>query len=235
MSLIDWILLVSVLFLFTILWYFLKSYRQKMREEKKEAMTEVHSDQKNKSRDPSPSSSPSPSSPPASPTPSSAPPATPSSTPSATPSATMGNQAIDTEAEDYIAMHVICREGSMDGGELLKLIYSAGLTFDAFNIFSKVDKKNGTSFCMANAFEPGTFHPPTMHEFKTKGIVLFTQFNKTKDQVLAFQNMRSFAEEIARHFGATLTDKDHNIMTEEQFQRHLNQAGDYKKNKKKRT
>ena len=82
--------------------------------------------------------------------------------------------------DDLVTLYLLAKDEPLSGDMINSAAYANGLSFGRMNIFHRLDDNDEPIYSMANMMEPGNFDPETIHTLKTRGLVLFIQFEQLK-------------------------------------------------------
>jgi cell division protein ZipA len=130
--------------------------------------------------------------------------------------------ALDDEIEHkLVVLHVMSRDGQIDGSALEKACDAVKLRHGEMSIYHFHDGATGqVLFSMANMVEPGNFPADDMAGFSTPGVTLFTQLPGARDGVEIFENMLNAGRRLAHFLQAELRDQERNKLTT-QMEKHI--------------
>ncbi len=131
---------------------------------------------------------------------------------------TSSSCAADTTppANDLISLYLISRSGELIGGDIINSsAYANGLTFGDMNIYHRLDEFEQPLYSMANMMKPGSFDADTMHQLKTRGLVMFIQLARLKNPVEALHDMLRCAYRMAEMIDAQLCNQQREPLTEQ--------------------
>lgn len=122
-----------------------------------------------------------------------------------------------SEPAEVMVINVTAPQGRVFAGEdLMHVLITAGLKFGDMNIFHQRLTNNSKSpivFSVANILNPGTFDLNNMAEFSTMGISLFLPLPSVTNNLQAFEQMLSVAEQVRSALSGELRDDARNGMT----------------------
>ncbi len=117
-----------------------------------------------------------------------------------------------TKPEKFVVIHVLS-DTSFNGQALLETLLELDMTFGDREIFHRLDEAGETQFSLANAVEPGSFHPGTMDELQTPGVTLFMHAHEVHDPLGVYDGMLEAAQTLALELGGELRDESHSVIT----------------------
>ena len=121
------------------------------------------------------------------------------------------------DKELLIVMHVVAKpQSDFTGPMVKKMMLELDLQFGEmgayhFNIDRLGEKKS--VYFVLNMFNPGSFEPKAMADFKTRGLTLILQLPGPEDSLKSFNIMSEHAQRLAIFLNGDLLDQDHNQMT----------------------
>ncbi len=117
------------------------------------------------------------------------------------------------EPEEIIAFNVLARgDAGLPGGEVVRFVTDAGLSYGEMNIFHRMDGDHA-EYSMANAVEPGTFDLATIDESELRGLSFFLRLPGPRHPVQALDHMIHLVRALAERFDAVLLDGQRNVLT----------------------
>jgi len=138
---------------------------------------------------------------------------------------------IASEPSEVIVLNVMAKPGrTLMGDDLLHILITSGLKFGDMNIFHRRlggDAKGPVIFSVANILNPGTFDLNKMHEFSTLGVSLFLALPTPINNLEAFNQMLSVAQQIAAGVDGELRDDQRNLMTAQTIEHYRQRVRDF--------
>ena len=127
----------------------------------------------------------------------------------------------DDVERKLIVLHVLGRDGDLQGPAVEKACLSAHLRLGEMAIYHYHDGASGkVLFSVASMVEPGSFPIEDMTAFRTPGLTLFTQLPGARDGLEIFESMLKAGRQLASLLQAELQDERHNKLTG-QMERHM--------------
>ncbi|MCZ6501960.1 MAG: cell division protein ZipA [Gammaproteobacteria bacterium] len=117
-----------------------------------------------------------------------------------------------TKPEKFVVINVLA-DTSFNGQALLETLLELDMTFGKMEIFHRLDEAGETQFSLANAVEPGSFHPGTMDELQTPGVTLFMHAHEVHDPLRVYDGMLEAAQTLALELGGELRDESRSVIT----------------------
>ncbi|WP_166251302.1 cell division protein ZipA [Marinobacter salicampi] len=121
------------------------------------------------------------------------------------------------DAQEVIVINVLARRDQAFSGPALKKLFEAcGLQhgdMDIYHRHEEPDTNSPVQFSVANAVEPGTFHPDAMASMSTPGISFFMSMPGPSNSMQAFDFMLETAQCVVHNLGGELKDERRSVMT----------------------
>jgi len=119
-----------------------------------------------------------------------------------------------TSSDDLIMLYLLAKNEQLSGDMINSAAYANGLSFGKMNIFHRLDDHEEPIYSLANMMEPGSFDPETIHNLKTRGLVMFIQLANLKNSSEALHDMLRCAYRMAEMIGARLCNSKRQPLTE---------------------
>jgi cell division protein ZipA len=116
--------------------------------------------------------------------------------------------------DDLVTLYLLAKDEQLSGDRINSAAYANGLSFGKMNIFHRLDENQEPLYSMANMMEPGYFDPETIHQLKTRGLVMFIQLAYLKHSSEALHDMLRCAYRMAEMIGARLCNDKRQPLTE---------------------
>ena len=121
-----------------------------------------------------------------------------------------------------ITINLMTEENTpFQGSRLLQEALTLGFKYGEMNVFHRYQQSNGQGerwFCLANAFNPGTFEIDKMAEFSTVGLTLFMLLPGPQEPLNAFENMLNAANKLKLALGGRLEDGSHSTLSQQRVE-----------------
>lgn len=142
-----------------------------------------------------------------------------------------GSQQDSIELSEVIVINIMAKEGRVfAGNDLLHVLISLGLKFGDMNIFHKRlgdDRQGAILFSVANVLNPGSFDLNNMEELTTLGLSLFLALPTPVNNLDAFEQMLSVAQQIRGALDGELKDDHRNGMTAQTTEHYRQRIRDF--------
>jgi cell division protein ZipA len=122
---------------------------------------------------------------------------------------------IYANVQDVIALHVVARQGTFNGEDLLRCILGYGLRYGEMAIFHRHEQPTGQGrilFSMAKAVEPGTFDLEAMTGEEIPGVTLFLSLPGT-NSIHAYDIMVDTAKRLGVELQGEILDEQQQSLT----------------------
>lgn len=119
----------------------------------------------------------------------------------------------DPEESLILVLHVMAREGMLEGERLAEALEAAGLGYGEMDIYHRLDAHGTAVFSAASMIKPGTLKPGELAALRTPGVALFLQAPGPADPKQAFEDMLEAARTVAQAVGAELRDETRSVLT----------------------
>jgi cell division protein ZipA len=130
----------------------------------------------------------------------------------------------DDVERKLIVIHVASRHGSMAGPAIEQACAAADLELGDMSIYHRRDAATGqVLFSVASMVEPGSFPRDGMAQFRTPGLVLFSQLPGAREGTEIYEAMLEAAAGLATRLQAEVQDEHRNKLTR-QMQDHMRES-----------
>lgn len=116
--------------------------------------------------------------------------------------------------DDLVTLYLLSKEDALSGDVINSAAYANGLVFGKMNIFHRLDDNDEPIYSLANMMEPGYFDAESIHNLKTKGLVLFIQLAQLQHPSEALHDMLRCAYRMAEMIDARLCNNKRQPLTE---------------------
>jgi cell division protein ZipA len=116
--------------------------------------------------------------------------------------------------DDLVTLYLLAKDDALSGDVINSAAYANGLVFGKMNIFHRLDEHDEPLYSLANMMEPGYFDADSIHNLKTKGLVLFIQLAQLKHSSEALHDMLRCGYRMAEMIGARLCNSKRKPLTE---------------------
>ena len=122
------------------------------------------------------------------------------------------------------------RGAAFHGEQIIKAMKEVGLYFGDMDIYHRfMDENNGAVlFSVASMIEPGTFPIDKMGEFRSRGLVLFSQLPGVQDGMAIYSDMLFTAERLASILDGKLQDDSHSVLSKQTIEHTREQILNYR-------
>ncbi|RMH42141.1 MAG: hypothetical protein D6694_08305 [Gammaproteobacteria bacterium] len=126
-----------------------------------------------------------------------------------------------------ITLHLMAELGSeFSGAEVLQQLESAGCRLGNYEIFHWHDGHEH-GFCVADAFQPGTFDRETLPSRQILGLAFFMTLPSHSQPQKVFDNMLAVMRHLQKQLGGLLEDGEHNPLTSQTIDHYREQIAEY--------
>lgn len=120
---------------------------------------------------------------------------------------------MDEVPRKIIQIQVISRGLPFDMHDIKRVTAEVDMQYGDMQIYHRENERGQVLFSMATLVEPGTFPTDEDAEFKTPGVLLFTQLPGVQDGLSIYSDMLFTAERLAAVLKADLKDETHSVLT----------------------
>jgi cell division protein ZipA len=122
--------------------------------------------------------------------------------------------------EEIIYLNLKCRDGDIEGADLIRAMQKFNMTHGEMNIFHRLTEGSKQPlFSVANMVEPGSFDIDKLATMKTPGITLFLRLPRTFDALHALDEMWAATRGLAAELNADILDRNHQPFSSQKQQR----------------
>ena len=122
--------------------------------------------------------------------------------------------------EEIIYLNLKCRDGDIEGADLIRAMQKFNLTHGEMNIFHRLTEGSKQPlFSVANMVEPGSFDIDKLATMTTPGITLFLRLPRTFDALHALDEMWAVTKGLAAELNADILDRNHQPFSSQKQQR----------------
>jgi cell division protein ZipA len=122
--------------------------------------------------------------------------------------------------EEIIYLNLRCRDGDIEGADLIRAMQKFNMTHGEMNIFHRLTEGSKQPlFSVANMVEPGSFDIDKLATMKTPGITLFLRLPRTFDALHALDEMWAATRGLAAELNADILDRNHQPFSSQKQQR----------------
>jgi len=122
--------------------------------------------------------------------------------------------------EEIIYLNLKCRDGEIEGADLIRAMQKFNMTHGEMNIFHRLTEGSKQPlFSVANMVEPGSFDIDKLATMKTPGITLFLRLPRTFDALHALDEMWAATRGLATELNADILDRNHQPFSSQKQQR----------------
>lgn len=122
--------------------------------------------------------------------------------------------------EEIIYLNLKCRDGDIEGADLIRAMQKFNMTHGEMNIFHRLTEGSKQPlFSVANMVEPGSFDIDKLATMTTPGITLFLRLPRTFDALHALDEMWAATRGLAAELNADILDRNHQPFSSQKQQR----------------
>ena len=122
--------------------------------------------------------------------------------------------------EEIIYLNLKCRDGDIEGADLIRAMQKFNMTHGEMNIFHRLTEGSKQPlFSVANMVEPGSFDIDKLATMTTPGITLFLRLPRTFDALHALDEMWAVTKGLAAELNADILDRNHQPFSSQKQQR----------------
>jgi cell division protein ZipA len=130
--------------------------------------------------------------------------------------------------EEIIYLNLKCRDGEIEGADLIRAMQKFNMTHGEMNIFHRLTEGSKQPlFSVANMVEPGSFDIDKLATMKTPGITLFLRLPRTFDALHALDEMWAATRGLATELDADILDRNHQPFSSQKQQRMRDEVLNY--------
>ncbi|HID46457.1 MAG TPA: cell division protein ZipA [Chromatiaceae bacterium] len=119
-----------------------------------------------------------------------------------------------------VQIALVKQGGDFSGADIEAAMQEVGLQAGAMDIYHRQDSRypDRVLFSVASLVNPGYFPFDDMKNFRTPGLMLFTQLPGVRDGLEIYSDMLYTANELAGMLGGILQDETHSVLSKQTIQ-----------------